>query len=212
MKIILVGPPASGKGTLAKFLSQDFKLPHISTGEIFRENIKNNTELGKKVKSYLDSAVLVPDEITMDVVKKRIAEKDCVNGYILDGFPRNTQQAKLFDKIVKADVAVHLDVGLKEIEDRILGRKNCSVCGRIYNTRFYKSDTCECGGKLFVRNDDNIDTIRKRYYAYEKETVPIISHYKSILKSFSGKDSPETTYQPIKEFLLKEAKKFDSKN
>lgn len=207
MKIILVGPPAGGKGTLAKSLRDDFKLPHISTGEIFRENIKNNTELGKQVKSYLDEGTLVPDDITMEVVKKRIAEQDCKNGYILDGFPRNTQQAVKYDKIDKADVVIHLNVGLQEIEDRILGRKTCAVCGKIYNTRFYKSDTCECGGKLTTRNDDNIDTIRKRYHSYEKETVPILNHYKSILKSFSGKDSPEQTYTPIKEFLVKEAQK-----
>ena len=207
MKIILIGAPASGKGTLAQMLSQDFKLPHISTGEIFRENIKNNTELGKKVKSYLDEAVLVPDEITMEVVKQRIAEKDCENGYILDGFPRNIEQAKKFDKLVKVDFAIHLNVGLEQIEGRILGRKNCSVCGKIYNTRFYNSDKCECGGDLYTRKEDNIDTIRKRYYAYEKETVPIIGHYANILTSFNGKDSPAETYQPIKEFLEKEAKK-----
>jgi len=212
MKIVLIGAPASGKGTLAKFLSKDFNLPHISTGEIFRDNIKNNTELGKKVKTYLDSAILVPDEITVEVVKKRIAEKDCKNGYILDGFPRNIEQATKFDKLVKLDFAIHLNVSLSEIEGRILGRKTCSVCEKIYNTRFYKLDKCECGGELYTRKEDNIETIRKRYNSYEKETVPIINHYKNILTTFNGKNSPEETYQPIKEFLEKEAKKFDSKN
>ncbi|MDD2445799.1 MAG: nucleoside monophosphate kinase [Clostridia bacterium] len=201
MKLVLIGPPASGKGTLARFICEDFNLPHISTGEIFRENIKKGTELGKTVKPYLDKAELVPDEITMQVVKERISKDDCKDGYVLDGFPRNKTQAELFEPMAKMDAAIHLNVDLKEIEGRILGRKTCSVCEKIYNTRYYDSDTCECGGKLYTREDDDIETIRRRFAQYETETVPIISHYKNILKTFSGGSTPQDTYEPIKVYI-----------
>ena len=137
----------------------------------------------------------------MQVVKERIAKDDCKNGYVLDGFPRNKTQAELFESMAKMDVAIHLNVGLKEIEDRILGRKTCSVCEKIYNTRYHNSDICECGGKLYTREDDNIETIRRRFAQYEKETVPVISHYENILKTFSGASTPQETYSPIKAYI-----------
>ncbi|MDD2227086.1 MAG: nucleoside monophosphate kinase [Clostridia bacterium] len=201
MNIILIGPPASGKGTMAKTMSKDFGFAHISTGEIFRDNIKKGTPLGDEVKDYLDKAVLVPDEITVNVIKKRILEKDCEKGIIFDGFPRNMKQAEMLETFAKIDAVIFLDVDLSLIEKRILGRKTCSVCEKIYNTSTYNSDTCECGGKLYTRKDDDVETIRKRYKIYENETAPLLEYYKDQITKFSAKDTPDQTYQPVKEFL-----------
>ncbi len=202
MNLILLGAPFSGKGTLARQLQADFGLKQISTGDLFRENIKNETEIGLLAKSYIDKGQLVPDDVTISMLKARIAQDDCRRGVILDGFPRTIEQAKALEKIAEIDTVIQLDVSFDEIRRRCLGRRVCSKCGEIYNTSTYKKSTCEkCNSPLFQRDDDNLETLNARLEVYEKMTAPLINFYAERLFVVEGGTSPEETYKPVKNFL-----------
>ena len=199
MNLIMLGAPGSGKGTMAKLIAKDFELPHISTGDIFRENIKNQTEIGKQAKAIMDKGELVPDEITIKIVENRLKEDDCKEGFILDGFPRNLIQAKALEKFAKIDRVILLDVPNEEIERRIAGRRACRDCGEIYNTETYDKTTCaKCGGELYQRDDDKLETVRNRLEVYEKQTAPLIDFYQDKIFRAEGKDTPQETYEPVK--------------
>ena len=188
MYIIMLGAPGSGKGTLAKELSKEYSLVHISTGDIFRENIKNETELGKKANEYISKGQLVPDELTIDLVKNRLSQDDVKNGAILDGFPRTAHQAEELEKLIKNNnqmdtVAVLLDIPDEDLVKRVVNRVICSnkSCGAIYNTEFRKPKVdgiCDiCGSKLEKRADDNEKTVRDRLNVYHNNSKEIIEYY-----------------------------------
>ena len=203
MKIILLGAPFSGKGTLARNITKDFGLVQISTGDLFRENIKEGTDIGLMAKAYMDRGELVPDSVTISMLRKRIQKKDCAKGFILDGFPRSIAQAQALDEITDIDTVIQLDVPLDEIKRRCVGRRICSKCGEIYNTSSYDKSTCaKCGAPLFQRDDDNLETITLRLEVYEKTTAPLINFYADRLKVVKGSEKgPEETYKPVKTFL-----------
>ena len=202
MNIILLGAPFSGKGTLARNIVSDFNLVQISTGDLFRENIKNGTEVGNLAKSYMDKGQLVPDSVTISMLKERISKDDCKKGFILDGFPRTIEQAKALEGIAKIDAVIQLDVSFDEIRRRCLGRRTCSKCGEIYNTSTYDKPTCKlCGSPLFQRDDDNLETVNNRLEVYEKMTAPLINFYADRLFVIEGKETPQETYEPVKNFL-----------
>lgn len=202
MNIILLGAPFSGKGTLARNIVSDFNLVQISTGDLFRENIKNGAEVGKLAKSYMDKGQLVPDSVTISMLKERISKDDCKKGFILDGFPRTIEQAKALEGIVDIDAVIQLDVSFDEIRRRCLGRRTCSKCGEIYNTSTYDKPTCKlCGSPLFQRDDDNLETVNSRLEVYEKMTAPLINFYADRLFVVEGQGTPQETYEPVKNFL-----------
>ena len=188
MYIIMLGAPGSGKGTLAKELSKEYNLVHISTGDIFRENIKNETELGKKANEYISKGMLVPDDLTIDLAKNRLTQDDVKNGAILDGFPRTTHQAEELEKFIKNNnpiqtVAILLDIPDEDLVKRVVNRVICSnkECGAIYNTEFRKPKVdgiCDiCGSKLIRRADDNEETVRDRLKVYHDNSKEIIEYY-----------------------------------
>lgn len=202
MNIILLGAPFSGKGTLARKLVEEFNLVQVSTGDLFRENIKKGTAIGLLAKTYMDKGQLVPDSVTISMLAERISRDDCKNGYILDGFPRNLEQANQLEKIAKIDTVIALDVPFDEIRRRCLGRRTCSKCGEIYNTSTYSNTTCEkCGSPLFQRDDDNLETVNSRLEVYEKMTTPLINFYADRLFVVDGSVSPDSTYKPVKKLL-----------
>lgn len=179
MKVILLGAPGCGKGTQAAYISNKYGLPHISTGELFRENIKNMTPLGIKVKEVMDSGNLCPDDLTVAMVKDRLSKADCQNGYLLDGFPRNVAQAVELDKIAPPDLLINIDVDFSIIEHRITGRRNCPKCGKLFHVDFIGNvENCpDCGEKLVIRKDDNAETVKERLSVYEKSTAPVYDYY-----------------------------------
>lgn len=186
MKVIMLGAPGAGKGTQAKRIAEKYGIPHISTGDIFRANIKNNTELGKKAKEYMDQGLLVPDELTLDLVMDRIAQDDAKNGYILDGFPRTIPQAEALTKALSAkneevDYAINVEVPDEVIVNRMAGRRACISCGGTYHIQFNPTKTegfCDnCGGKLVLRYDDTPETVKKRLEVYHDQTKPLIDYY-----------------------------------
>ena len=183
MRIILIGPPGAGKGTYAKYFSKKYCVPHISTGDIFRAEIANETELGKKIKEYVEKGMLVPDEIVIEVVKKRLSQPDTQKGFILDGFPRTIKQAEALDQFAKIDAAIHIYIDMEEAVRRLSNRYVCPKCGRSYNLLFNppKNDlTCDdCGTKLIRRKDDEPEIIRKRYKIYYETFQPILEYYKA---------------------------------
>ena len=190
MKMMIMGPQGSGKGTYAERLSEKFGVPHISTGEIFRENIKKKTELGKKIEKFVNSGLLVPDDVTMQVVKQRINEPDCKKGFIFDGFPRTLKQAEELEKVSPLDVVVYLDAPEWLLIKRMSSRVTCKKCGKIYNllnVKPKKDGVCDdCGGELVVREDETPEVIKMRLKEYERGTKPLIDYYekKGILKRF----------------------------
>lgn len=197
MKIIMLGAPGAGKGTQAKKLAAKYGIPHISTGDIFRANIKNGTELGNKAKVYMDQGLLVPDELVVDLVVDRFKESDCEKGYVLDGFPRTIPQAKALDEaLVKnqdaVEYAIDVDVPDEAIISRMSGRRACVGCGATYHTVTIppkKEGICDvCGGNLILREDDKPETVEKRLKVYHEQTQPLIDYYqtKGILKSVDG--------------------------
>ena len=197
MKIIMLGAPGAGKGTQAKQIAAKYNIPHISTGDIFRANIKNGTELGKKAKTYMDQGALVPDELTCDLVVDRIQQDDCANGFVLDGFPRTIPQAKALDEALQKlnqtmDYAIDVDVPDDNIVNRMGGRRACVNCGATYHVVFNptKEDgKCDaCGNELIIRDDDKPETVLKRLTTYHEQTQPLIDYYKEqgILKSVDG--------------------------
>jgi adenylate kinase len=181
MKMMIIGPMNSGKGTYASRIAQKMGIQHISTGQIFRENIAAKTELGKKVEVFLNKGILVPDDITLNVAIERISKPDCKNGFIFDGFPRSLEQAKQFDKITKFDLVIFLDVPREVLIERTSGRRTCKKCGEIFNTIYFKpkkEGICDkCGGELFQRVDETPEAINKRLKEYEKSTKPLIDYY-----------------------------------
>lgn len=212
MKIILLGAPGSGKGTVADQISRDFKIPHISTGEIFRDNIERGTEIGKLAKQLIDAGNLMPDDITIALVKNRISQTDCKNGFILDGFPRTLTQAKTLTTLTKIDAVIYVNVPKQEIINRIESRRVCSKCSKNYDTRIYGKPTCEvCGGKLEKRADDNLVAINQRYDIFTKQSKPLLEYYAKQIFEVAGPKTREETYNPIKEFLKKEVLKVDCK-
>ena len=180
MNIILLGAPGAGKGTQATRISEKYGLPHISTGDIFRDNIKRGTEIGLLAKSYTDKGQLVPDEVTCKIVEGRLAEEDCKGGYLLDGFPRNLFQAQELDKFSKVDAVINIDIDLSLLMDRLCGRRVCKSCGESYHVNFLNGKTtCEkCGGELYQRKDDNEETVGNRLKVYTEQTAPLIDYYK----------------------------------
>lgn len=178
MVIVLLGMPGCGKGTQASKLTKHYNIPQISTGELFRKEIANKTELGLLAQSYIDKGRFVPDEVTIGMLKSRLAHDDCKRGYILDGFPRTIPQAEALDNIVDVDIAILIDVDEQDVRDRALSRRTCEDCGEIYNIHTYDKDTCaKCGGKLYIRSDayktdERIDT-------YNREAKPLVDYYRN---------------------------------
>lgn len=212
MKIVMLGAPGAGKGTQAKMIAAKYEIPHISTGDIFRSNIKNGTELGKKAKEYMDQGLLVPDELTVDLVIDRLAQEDCKNGYILDGFPRTIPQAEALDAALakrseKMDFAVNVDVPDENIVNRMSGRRACTKCGATYHVVYNpssKGDICEaCGDKLILRDDDKPETVQKRLSVYHAQTQPLIDYYQNqgILKTVDGTQDMNDVFAAITAIL-----------
>ncbi|NMC59197.1 MAG: adenylate kinase [Candidatus Methanofastidiosa archaeon] len=196
MRIILLGPPGCGKGTQADIICKDFGIPHISTGDILRDNVKRGTEIGSKAKSYMDSGRLVPDEIIIGMMKDRFSNKDCIKGFLLDGFPRTIAQAEALDILLKEmkislDHIINIDVPDEDIINRISKRLSCSNCGEVYNLlskKPKKEMTCDsCGFKLNQRDDDKEEVVRNRLEVYRKQTAPLIMYYKNKIENVDGR-------------------------
>lgn len=202
MNIILLGAQFSGKGTLARKIVEDFDFIHLSVGDLFRENIKNGTEIGKLAKRYIDKGRLVPDSVTIPMLADKISKEGKKRNYILDGFPRTKKQAKALEEIMKVDAVILLDITFDEVRRRCLCRRVCSKCGEIYSTSTYDKTTCKiCNSPLFQRDDDNLESINTRLEVYEKMTTPLINFYADRLFVVDGGKSPEETYKPVKNFL-----------
>lgn len=212
MKVIMLGAPGAGKGTQAKQIAGKYQIPHISTGDIFRANIKNNTELGQKAKAYMDKGELVPDELTCDLVMDRIQQDDCTNGFVLDGFPRTIPQAEALDAALKKidesmDYAIDVDVPDENIIRRMSGRRACLDCGATYHIVSIppkQEGICDsCGSKLVLREDDKPETVKKRLDVYHSQTQPLIDYYKeqNILKTVDGTIPMEEVFTAIVQIL-----------
>ena len=212
MKIIMLGAPGAGKGTQAKQIADKYGIPHISTGDIFRANLKQGTELGKKAKEYMDQGLLVPDELTCDLVMDRIGQEDCKNGFVLDGFPRTIPQAEALDKALanineKMDYAVDVDVPDENIVNRMSGRRACINCGATYHIVSIPTKVegiCDrCGEKVVLRDDDQPETVKKRLNVYHEQTQPLIDYYKKqdILRTVDGTQPMEQVFGAIVEIL-----------
>ena len=208
MKIIMLGAPGAGKGTQAKQIADKYSIPHISTGDIFRANIKNGTELGKKAKQYMDQGALVPDELTCDLVMDRIQQDDCKNGFVLDGFPRTIPQAEALDAALgkineKMDYAIDVDVPDENIVNRMSGRRACLNCGATYHLISIPPKVegiCDrCGSEIVLREDDKPETVQKRLKVYHEQTQPLIDYYKNqgILKSVDGTQPMDEAFKAI---------------
>lgn len=205
MNIILLGAPGAGKGTQASKIAAKYNLLHISTGDIFRANIKNGTQIGKLAKSYMDAGKLVPDEVTCKIVEDRLGWEDVKGGYMLDGFPRNLFQAEELDKFAKIDLCLNIDVDAALLMDRICGRRVCA-CGESYHVSTLNGATvcAKCGGKLYQRADDNPETVKTRIETYNAQTAPLISYYKSqgkLASVKSGEGSPDEVFEQIVKIL-----------
>ncbi len=207
MNIVLLGAPGAGKGTQASLIAEEFGLVHVSTGDIFRANIKGGTPIGKLAKSYIDAGKLVPDEVTCEIVKNRLSEEDVKTGFMLDGFPRNLFQAGELDKFATIDLCVNIDVDIALLMDRICGRRVCS-CGESYHVSTLNGVTAcaKCGKPLYQRDDDNPETVQKRLDTYFKETAPLVDYYLNQGKLFtvrSGKNPPQEVFEKISAELKK---------
>lgn len=195
MNIILLGAPGAGKGTQATKIADKYGMPHISTGDIFRENIKNQTEIGMLAKSYTDKGQLVPDEVTCKIVEERLSRADCKEkGYLLDGFPRTIRQAEALDGFAKIDAVVNINIDFSLLMNRLCGRRVCKECGESYHisTLNGKTTCSRCGGELYQRKDDNPETVQSRLDVYTDQTAPLIDYYtkKGIILNFTGTDDP----------------------
>ena len=205
MRLILLGPVGSGKGTQAGLISERYGLPHISTGEIFRTNIKNETELGKIAKSYIDKGELVPEELTNKLVQDRLSQDDCKNGFILDGYPRNIQQALFLEQISDVDIALMIDLSEEKIIERLSSRRMCSKCSQPTSLNWMVDGKCEkCGGEVYIRDDDKPEVIKVRL---EKQAVSqdVINFYKEkgVFSKIDATDEVEQTYDLVKSVLDK---------
>lgn len=208
LRAVLLGPPGAGKGTQAVRLVEKYEIPHISTGDIFRKNIKEGTELGKKAQEYMNAGALVPDELVVDLVKDRLQQDDCKNGFLLDGFPRTIFQAEKLDEFLsesnqKMDIVINLKVEKEALIKRLTGRRVCKDCGASYhivNVPPKKEGVCDiCGGELIQRKDDNIETVENRINVYEDQTAPLIGYYKEAgsLVDFDGEASLDEVLDAI---------------
>ena len=212
MKIIMLGAPGAGKGTQAQMIADKYNIPHISTGDIFRANIKNNTELGKEAKKYMDQGKLVPDELTVKILLDRVAKEDCKNGYVLDGFPRTIPQAEVLDTELSklgdhVDFAIDVDVPDENIIKRMSGRRACLNCGATYHITYIppkKEGICDnCGQPLVIRDDDKEETVKNRLSVYHEQTQPLIEYYtkKNILKTVDGTVDMQDVFKAITAIL-----------
>ena len=212
MKIIMLGAPGAGKGTQAKMIADKYGVPHISTGDIFRANIKNGTELGMEAKKYMDQGLLVPDELTVRILLDRVAQDDCKNGYVLDGFPRTIPQAEVLDsELTKLgdhiDYAINVDVPDENIVKRMSGRRACLTCGATYHIEHEppkKEGICDvCGSELVLRDDDKPETVKNRLNVYHEQTQPLIDFYteKGVLKTVDGTVPMEEVFAAITAIL-----------
>ena len=205
MNIVLLGAPGAGKGTQAVVIAEKFNVPHISTGDIFRKNIKEQTPIGVVAKSYIDKGNLVPDDVTIEIVRNRLKEDDCKNGFILDGFPRNVYQAEALLNIAPIDVVLDVDVPLGNLMARLTGRRVCSGCGESYHvTTLEGRNTCaKCGENLYQRDDDNEVTVAGRLDVYRKQTEPLIEFYKAkgLLKTVNGDQDKDAVFAEIRNVL-----------
>ncbi len=213
MIIILLGAPGVGKGTQAQLISKEFSIPQISTGDILRSEVKQGTPLGKEAKKYMDSGALVPDEVIIGMMEKRIKQDDCKNGFILDGFPRTVAQAEAFDEMLKKnglklDKVILIDVPEQEIIDRLTGRRVCPSCGAVYHMKYNppKDDNrCDkCGSELIQRDDDKLEVVKNRLEVYKDSTMPLIEYYEKTgkLVKVNGEGTIEEIFEKIKKILL----------
>ncbi|WMC93805.1 adenylate kinase [Kineothrix sp. MB12-C1] len=212
MKIIMLGAPGAGKGTQAKMIADKYGVPHISTGDIFRANIKNGTELGTEAKKYMDQGLLVPDELTVKILLDRVADQDCKDGYVLDGFPRTIPQAQVLDKALAQlnetiDYAIDVDVPDENIVKRMSGRRACLACGATYHMEHVPpkmEGTCDrCGKELVLRDDDKPETVLNRLKVYHDQTQPLIDFYseKGVLRTVDGTQPMEDVFRSIVKIL-----------
>ena len=212
MKIIMLGAPGAGKGTQAKMIAEKYGVPHVSTGDIFRANIKEGTELGKEAKQYMDQGLLVPDELTVKILLDRVAKDDCKNGYVLDGFPRTIPQAEVLDKALnelgdKIDYAIDVDVPDENIVKRMGGRRACRTCGatdHIEHVPPKKEGICDkCGSELVLRDDDKPETVKNRLSVYHEQTQPLIDFYteKGVLRTVDGTQDMKDVFAAIVKIL-----------
>jgi len=212
MKIIMLGAPGAGKGTQAKMIAEKYHLPHVSTGDIFRANLKAGTELGMKAKAYMDQGALVPDELTVEILLDRVAQDDCKNGYVLDGFPRTIPQAEVLDRELSkmgdhVDLAIDVNVPDENIVRRMSGRRACLKCGATYHIEHIppkKEGICDnCGEPLVQRDDDKPETVTKRLQVYHEQTAPLIEYYtkKDILKTVDGTQDMDAVFAAITKLI-----------
>lgn len=212
MNILIMGPAGAGKGTMSELILKEYDIPHISTGDMLRENVRNNTELGKTAKSYMEAGKLVPDDVINAMVEDRLQQPDCQKGYLLDGFPRTLVQAEAFsaiaDKIGKpVECVIALEVDFEILKDRITGRRICSTCGAIYHVKGHPSKVegvCdECGGELVQRKDDTVEQLKVRMDEYEKSTKPVIDFYEArgVVKHINAAQAKEDVFAGIQEAL-----------
>ncbi len=212
MNIVLMGPPGAGKGTQAEFIKKEYPIPHISTGDMFRDAVSRETELGKEAKKYMDTGKLVPDEITIGIVEERLAEDDCKTGFLLDGFPRTTVQAEALDKVLsssgrKIDVAINIAVPNEILIKRLSGRVSCKECKVVYNLQSNPPATegiCDkCGGELIQRSDDLGETVAERLKVYQEQTNPLLAYYsrQNVLQEIDGNRDSKLVFADIKNRL-----------
>lgn len=204
MNMIIMGAPGSGKGTQAALICKKHNIPHVSTGDLLRKNIADGTELGKQAKTYMDAGKFVPDELVIALLKNRIAEADCKNGFLLDGFPRNKAQAEVLDGIVKIDLALNLDADLSKIADRVASRRVCPKCGFTTSADAVKDGKCpECGEALIIRDDDKREVVENRLKVYSEKTAPLLDYYadKGVLRSVDGMQTIEQVNASIEAIL-----------
>ena len=212
MKIVMLGAPGAGKGTQAKMIAEKYGIPHVSTGDIFRANIKNDTDLGKEAKTYMDKGELVPDELTVRILLDRVAQEDCKNGYVLDGFPRTIPQAEVLDTELtklgeKIDYAINVEVPDENIIKRMSGRRACLSCGATYHIEHVppkKEGICDkCGSELVLRDDDKEETVKNRLNVYHQQTQPLIDFYnnKKVLKEVDGTVDMKDVFKAITDIL-----------